>query len=142
MAHCLEESKSVLNWIYACMMLLFAAWSFLVMQQVDLTQIVRMTSDAVTRGDQRYPVELFGIFSWENVKMQLIPWCAYPIRRRHSHWLPRFAPRARDAPGRGCSRLLRRRRISDADGVPGRRVGHRRSSSWCTCSKPIASGNL
>jgi hypothetical protein len=78
-AHCEGESKSVLNWIYGCMMLLFAVWSFLVLQQVDLTAIVKITSGAATRTDQRYPVELFGIFSWENVKMQLIPWCAYPF---------------------------------------------------------------
>jgi O-antigen ligase len=46
---------------------------------MDLSQIVRMTQEVTTRLEQRYPVELFGIFSWGNVKMQLIPWCVYPL---------------------------------------------------------------
>jgi O-antigen ligase len=79
-AHCAEESREILNWIIGGMMLLFGAWSFLVMQQVDLLTIVRLDAEGgATRTDQRYPVELFGIFSWENVKMQIIPWCAYPL---------------------------------------------------------------
>ena len=79
LAHCVEESESALNAIFAGMMLLFGLWGLLVMRQMDLSQIVRITQEVTTRLEQRYPVVLFGIFSWENVKMQLIPWCVYPL---------------------------------------------------------------
>jgi len=79
LAHCTEESEPSLNAIFAGMMLLFGFWGLLVMRQIDLTSIVRMTQEVTTRLEQRYPVELFGIFSWDNVKMQLIPWCVYPL---------------------------------------------------------------
>ena len=79
LAHCTEESESLLNGIFAGMMLLFGLWGLLVMRQIDLTAIVRMTQEVTTRLEQRYPVELFGIFSWDNVKMQIIPWCVYPL---------------------------------------------------------------
>ena len=79
-AHDFDESETTLNSIFAWMLLLFSLWGLLVMQQVDMAEIVRTQEhgDAV-RVDQRYPVELFYIFSWDNVKMQLIPWCAYPL---------------------------------------------------------------
>ena len=79
LAHCAEKSESSLNAIFAGIMLLFGFWGLLVMRQIDLTAIVRMTQEVTTRLEQRYPVELFGIFSWDNVKMQLIPWCVYPL---------------------------------------------------------------
>jgi hypothetical protein len=79
LAHWNEEFKPMMNWTLAFIMLVFAAWSYLVMQKVDVEHVVILTNDTATRGDQAYPVELFGIFSWENVKMQLIPWCAYPF---------------------------------------------------------------
>jgi len=50
-----------------------------VMQQVDLSEVVRLTNDVATRLDQKYSVDLFGVFSWDNVKMAIIPWCAYPL---------------------------------------------------------------
>jgi hypothetical protein len=79
LAHRLEESESTLDAILAGMMLAFGLWGLLVMQQIDLSTIVRMTQEVTTRLEQRYPVELFGIFSWDNVKMELIPWCVYPF---------------------------------------------------------------
>jgi hypothetical protein len=79
LAHSSQESDSALNGILAGMMVLFGLWGLMVQRQLDLTTIVRMTQEVTTRLEQRYPVELFGIFSWDNVKMQLIPWCVYPL---------------------------------------------------------------
>jgi hypothetical protein len=79
LAHCVEESESVLNAIFAGMLLFFGLWGLMVMRQMNLSDIVRMTQEVTTRLEQKYPVEMFGIFSWDNVKMQIIPWCVYPL---------------------------------------------------------------
>jgi hypothetical protein len=78
-ARAADHSAAVLNWVCAFLMLGFGAWSYLVMGQIDLTEVVRITNAVATRVDQKYPAELFGIFSWDNVKMAIIPWCAYPL---------------------------------------------------------------
>src|SRR5581483_11628905 len=57
LAHISEESDSALNGILAGMMVLFGLWGLLVMRQIDLTTIVRMTQEVTTRVEQRYPVE-------------------------------------------------------------------------------------
>ena len=58
LAHCVEESEASLDAIFAGMMLLFGLWDLLVMRQLDLSTIVRMTQEVTTRLEQRYPVEV------------------------------------------------------------------------------------